>query len=262
MPHRIELHLRWTAECCSIQDGKYQHWVMCYSLHLNPKYVAPKVTTVAVLAFFVITISARQLCSFTAKLYLFTSARAHKGVGLFLWGVPFHCIRANASETFLLSHDCRSSQDGNTNLLAAAQNGHLEVVRLLLEHKADIHLANKVLCSRASPTPSPSQWQKQFDHILSRSLLRKPSQALKPHWTSIDSDGSSSSSLAAFIALYHDTQFNQKIKYLEWNDWFSVLRPPLTWETENLSDREQLRREESGVCVWGGWVRERRASVC
>jgi hypothetical protein len=47
-------------------------------------------------------------------------------------------------------HVCQPLQDGRTNFIAAAQNGHLEVVRFLMEHKADIHLASKVLCTQIS----------------------------------------------------------------------------------------------------------------
>jgi ankyrin repeat protein len=35
-------------------------------------------------------------------------------------------------------------QDGFTALIVSAQNGHVEVVRLLLDSRADIHAANKV----------------------------------------------------------------------------------------------------------------------
>jgi ankyrin repeat protein len=36
------------------------------------------------------------------------------------------------------------SQDGSTGLQMAAQNGHLEVVRLLLDSRADLNLAREV----------------------------------------------------------------------------------------------------------------------
>ena len=38
----------------------------------------------------------------------------------------------------------RPSQDGATGLIVAAQNGHTAVVRLLLEHKAEVNAIDKV----------------------------------------------------------------------------------------------------------------------
>ena len=38
----------------------------------------------------------------------------------------------------------RARQDGTTGLIPASKNGHLEVVRLLLDSKADANLADKV----------------------------------------------------------------------------------------------------------------------
>ena len=35
-------------------------------------------------------------------------------------------------------------QDGDTGLIMAAQEGHVEAARLLLEHKADVNKTNKV----------------------------------------------------------------------------------------------------------------------
>ena len=40
------------------------------------------------------------------------------------------------------------SQDGQTGLILAAQNGHEEVVRLLLEHGAEAKAADKVPSAR------------------------------------------------------------------------------------------------------------------
>ena len=36
------------------------------------------------------------------------------------------------------------AQDGKTALMVSAQDGHMEVARLLLDSKADIHAADKV----------------------------------------------------------------------------------------------------------------------
>ncbi len=41
----------------------------------------------------------------------------------------------------------RAEQDGRTAAMAAAQNGHLDVVRLLLDSRAHVHAANTVRAS-------------------------------------------------------------------------------------------------------------------
>jgi ankyrin repeat protein len=40
--------------------------------------------------------------------------------------------------------DCCFAQDGNTPLIIAAENGHLEVARLLLERDASVNAQNTV----------------------------------------------------------------------------------------------------------------------
>ncbi len=55
-------------------------------------------------------------------------------------------------------------QDGATALIWSAENGHLDVARLLLDSKADIHAANKVPQFAHNPNTltlmlaSPSVW--------------------------------------------------------------------------------------------------------
>ena len=46
--------------------------------------------------------------------------------------------------THLRAPHHRAPQDGTTGLFLASQNGHLEAVRLLLESRADVSLADEV----------------------------------------------------------------------------------------------------------------------
>jgi hypothetical protein len=43
-------------------------------------------------------------------------------------------------------------QDGAIGLYMAAQNGHLEVARLLIDSRADLKLAREVTCPPAPPS--------------------------------------------------------------------------------------------------------------
>ncbi len=52
------------------------------------------------------------------------------------------CGAVHAHVTF---HYHQNMQDGFTALIGSATNDHLEVVRLLLDSKAEIHEASKVL---------------------------------------------------------------------------------------------------------------------
>jgi hypothetical protein len=69
----------------------------------------------------------------------------------------------------LLHH--RAWQDGFTGLFLALQNGHLEVVRLLLDSKADANLANKVQpLPPFHPTPRPVRCRLMID-VLSHRII-------------------------------------------------------------------------------------------
>ena len=44
---------------------------------------------------------------------------------------------------------CRAAQDDVTSLMTASKNGHVEVVKLLMERRADINaIGGEVICAR------------------------------------------------------------------------------------------------------------------
>ena len=63
-------------------------------------------------------------------------------------------------KTHVTPSNCPRWQDGWTALIMSAQNGHVEVARLLLESKADIHAATQV--PQAKPANLPMLRLKLF----------------------------------------------------------------------------------------------------
>ena len=48
-----------------------------------------------------------------------------------------------------LASACRAAQDDVTSLMTASENGHVEVVKLLMERRADINaIGGEVICAR------------------------------------------------------------------------------------------------------------------